>query len=99
MRDTNHVKTAPKQVVIDLIIRVWKYLKKHNIIRKSFLVTGISNAIDRTQNHLYHLDSALVSVHSRIEEYTHLTEEVDEIQLDLFQMMMKIIMHIHGITL
>ena len=85
VRDTDRVKTAPKQVVVDWIVRAWSYLKEQqDIIRKFFLVTGISNAIDGTQDHLCHLDSALASARSEMEEYTCLAEEVDEIQLDFF---------------
>ena len=39
VRDTDRVKTVPKQVVVDWIIRAWNFLKEQqDIIRKSFLV-------------------------------------------------------------
>ena len=85
--DAERVKTASKQIVVDVdwIVRAWTYLKeRQELIKKSFLVTGISCAMDGTQDHLCHNDSTLASVLHEIEEYAHLTEEVDELQLGFF---------------
>ena len=85
MCDADRVKTASKQIVVDWIVRAWTYLKeRQELIKKSFLVTGISCAMDGTQDYLCHNDSTLASVRHEIEEYAHLTEEVDELQLDFF---------------
>ena len=97
------MKAAPKQVV-NWVVRAWNYLKEQqDIIRSFFPVTGISNAINGIQDHLCHPDSALTFAHSDMEGYTCLAKEVDEIQLDFFQMMMRINAHacitLHNVVL
>ena len=72
-------------MIVDWIVRAWMYLKQQeDMIRKAFLVTGIANAMGGSEDHLCHQDSLLTAVHSEIQEYTRLAEEIDEIQLDLF---------------
>ena len=49
------IKTAPKQVVMDWIVRAWNYLRmQQDMICKTFLVTGITNALDFSQDDIYH---------------------------------------------
>ena len=47
------INTAPKQIVVDWVVRTWTYLKqREDLIQKSFLVTGISCATDGSEDHL-----------------------------------------------
>ena len=49
------LKTATKQVVCDWIKAGWDHLEaKKEMIRKSFLICGISNALNGTQNSFIH---------------------------------------------
>ena len=49
------IKPASKQQVIDWIVQANKLLDaKKEVIQKSFLVCGISNALDGSQNSLIH---------------------------------------------
>ena len=80
-----HIKTAPKQVVVDWVVRAWTYLKqREDLIQKSFLVTGISCATDGSEDHLCRDDIPLQAARQEVDEFIRLAEEVDEIQLDFF---------------
>ena len=79
------IKTAPKQVVVDWVVRAWTYIKQQeDLIRKSFLVTGISCATDGSEDHLCHDDIPLQAACQEVDEFIQLVEGVDEIQLDFF---------------
>ena len=53
-KERERIKTASKQQVLDWIVQSNKDLDSKELIQKSFLVCGISNALDGSENNLVH---------------------------------------------
>ncbi|CAI7907412.1 unnamed protein product [Closterium sp. NIES-53] len=70
-----NIKKPPPEVVLKWISRAWKAVPA-DLIKKSFLTCGISNALDRSEDHL-------VMAHRR-SQLSHEVEVDDDIQADGF---------------
>ncbi|CAI7791476.1 unnamed protein product [Closterium sp. NIES-53] len=70
-----NIKKPPPEVVLQLISRAWKAVPA-DLIKKSFLTCGISNALDGSEDHL-------VMAHRR-SQLSHEVEVDDDIQADGF---------------
>ena len=56
------IKTATKQQVLDCVVQSSKDLdSKRELVQKSFLVCGISNAMDGSENHFICCAKELIS--------------------------------------
>ncbi|CAI7732080.1 unnamed protein product [Closterium sp. NIES-53] len=72
---TGNIKKPPPEVVLKWISRAWKAVPA-DLIKKSFLTCGISNALDGSEDHL-------VMAHRR-SQLSHEVEVDDDIQADGF---------------
>jgi hypothetical protein len=80
------IKIAPKQV--NWIVRAWTYLKqREDLIKKLFLVTGISCATDGSEDHPCHDDIPLQVACKEVEKFIKLAQDANEIELDFSQIM------------
>lgn len=62
--ETSCIKPATKQQVVDWVVQSSNTLgTKEEVVKKSFLVCGISNALDGTQNNLIRCSKELPDMH------------------------------------
>ena len=81
---TSHLKTASKQEVIEWLVSAQSHLSSHpRMIVKSFKVTGISLAMDGSEDELLHSDVALQEDEGTGDPYLGLEDEEEDSFIDV----------------